>query len=63
MSEIWFDLEFGHNAEGVSLDIAEDGDIEWAMNEPAFGSFGRQSTLWAGFANGMNHGMDEATLT
>ncbi|MFL2961924.1 MAG: hypothetical protein ACJZ2K_02960 [Candidatus Poseidoniaceae archaeon] len=63
MSEIWFDLEFGHNAEGVSLDIAEDGDVEWAMNEPAFGSFGRQSTLWAGFANGMNHGMDKATLT
>ena len=63
MSELWFDLEFGHNAEGVTLDIAEDGDVEWAMNEPAFGSFGRQTTLWAGFADGMNHGMDEATLS
>ena len=28
MSELWFDLEFGHNAEGVTLDIANDGDID-----------------------------------
>ena len=63
MSELWFDLEFGHNAEGVSLDIAKDGDIEWAMNEPAFGSFGRQTKLWGGFIDGVNHGIDQSTLT
>ena len=63
MSEIWFDLEFGHSATGVSLDIADDGDIEWAMNEPAFGSFGRQTKLWAGTSNEINYGMDESVLT
>ena len=59
LSELWFDLDFGHAATSVELDIANDGDVEWAMNEPAFGSFGRQTELWAGFANGMNHAMDE----
>ena len=63
MSELWFDLEFGHNAEGVTLDIAEDGDVEWAMNEPAFGAFGRQTTLWGGFIDGANQGIDQTTLT
>jgi len=63
MSEMWFDLEFGHSATGVSLDIANDGDIEWAMNEPAFGSFGRQTTLWSSYSNGINYGTDESTLT
>ena len=63
LSELWFDLDFGHAATSVELDIANDGDVEWAMNEPAFGSFGRQTELWAGFANGMNHAMDEATVT
>ena len=63
MSEMWFDLEFGHSATGVSLDIANDGDIEWAMNEPAFGAFGRQTSFWAGSANGVNYAMDQSTLT
>jgi len=63
MSEIWFDLEFGHSATGVTLDIANDGDIEWAMDEPAFGSFGRQTKFWAGTTNGVNYGMDQAVLT
>ncbi len=63
MSEIWFDLEFGHSATGVSLDIANDGDIEWAMLEPAFGAFGRQTTFWAGSSNGVNYGMNQTTMT
>jgi hypothetical protein len=63
MSEMWFDLEFGHSATGVSLDIANDGDIEWAMNEPAFGSFGRQTSFWAGSSNGVNYAMDQSTMT
>ena len=63
LSELWFDLEFGHSAEAVELDIANDGDIEWAMNEPAFGSFGRQTVFWAGYAEGVNHAMHESTLT
>ena len=42
MSELWFDLEFGHSSTGVEIDIANDGDVEWGMNEPAFGAFGRK---------------------
>ncbi len=63
LSELWFDLEFGHSASGVSIDIANDGDIEWAMDEPAFGSFGRQTKFWAGSSMGVNYAMDEATIT
>ena len=63
LSEIWFDLEFGHSATAVTIDIANDGDIEWGMDEPAFGSFGRQTTFWAGAAGGINYGMDSSTIT
>ena len=63
MSELWFDLEFGHSTAGASLDIANDGDIEWAMDEPAFGAFGRQTKFWAGAVDGVNYALDDATLT
>ena len=63
MSELWFDLEFGHSSTGVEIDIANDGDVEWGMNEPAFGAFGRQTTFWAGAVDGVNYGMDSSTLT
>ena len=64
LSEIWFDLEFMVTAQtGVSIDIANDGDVEWAMDEPAFGAFGRQTKFWAGSSLGVNYAMDEATIT
>ena len=63
VSEVWFDLEFGHNALGASLDIADDGDLEWAMNEPAFDHFGRQTKFWAGISEGINYAMEEGTAT
>ena len=63
VSEVWYDLEFGHNALGVSIDVADDGDVEWAMNEPAFGHFGRQTKFWAGSSGGVNYAMDEASAT
>ena len=63
VSELWFDLEFGHSATGVTLDIANDGDIEWGMDEPAFGAFGRQTKFWAGAVDGVNYGIDEAMIT
>ena len=64
VSEVWFDLEFGHNALGASLDIADDGDLEWAMNEPAFDHFGRQTKFWAGISvDGINYAMEEGTAT
>ena len=62
MSELWFDLEFGHNAEAVSIDVANDGDLEWAMNHPAFGHFGRQTKFWAGASGGINYAMDSSTV-
>jgi len=62
MSELWFDLEFGHYSEGVTLDVANDGDIEWGMDEPAFGSFGRQTTFWAGTTNGINYGSSTGSI-
>jgi len=60
VSDLLFDLEFGHNAEAVSLDIANDGDLEWAMNEPAFGHFGLQTKFWAGANDGINYAMDSS---
>jgi len=63
MSELWFDIEFGHSATGVTLDVANDGDVEWGMDDPAFGAFGRQTKFWAGTVDGVNYGMDEATMT
>ncbi len=62
MSELWFDLVFGHSASSVTLDVANDGDIEWGMDDPAFGAFGRQTKFWAGTVDGVNYAMDEATL-
>ena len=62
VSELWFDLEFGHSASSVKMDIANDGDVEWAMDEPAFGAFGRQTKFLAGYAEGVNYAMDESML-
>jgi len=63
MSELWFDLEFGYSATNVEIDIANDGDVEWAVNQPAFGAFGRQTKLWAGAVDGVNYAMDQSTLS
>ena len=48
------DVKFAHHAEGVSLDVAGDGDIEWAMSDPAFGHFGRQDKFRGGLINDVN---------
>ncbi|MDP6870024.1 MAG: hypothetical protein QGI21_04555 [Candidatus Poseidoniaceae archaeon] len=63
LSELWYDLEFGHSAKGVTIDVANDGDIEWGMDEPAFGSFGRQNSFWSGYAEGVNHASDSSMIT
>ena len=62
LSELWFDLEFGHSSTNVEIDIADDGDVEWAVNQPAFGAFGRQNNFWAGAVSGVNYAMDESML-
>ena len=60
---IWFDLEFLHHAEGLTLDVAGDGDIEWGFDEPAFGTFGRQQVFWDAIANGVNLGAEDRTVS
>ena len=60
VSDLLFDLEFGYNAEAVTIDVANDGDLEWAMNEPAFGHFGLQTKFWAGANDGINYAMDSS---
>ena len=63
MSELWFDLEFGYSATDVEIDLANDGDVEWAVNQPAFGAFGRQTKICAGAVDGVNYAMDQSTLS
>ena len=60
---IWFDLEFGHHAEQVQIDVANDGDIDYGFSEPAFDMFGRQTKFILNTVDGVNYGTDDATLT
>ncbi len=59
---IWFDLTFGHHADRVQIDVAHDGDIDWGFDEPAFGYFGRQTTLWNNKADGVNYGANSKEM-
>ena len=63
ISAIWFDLEFGHNARSVTIDVAGDGDLEWGMNQEAFGAFGRQTAFSAGRADSWGTAFSESTIT
>ena len=60
---IWFDLEFGHHADHMRLDVADDGDVDYGFTEPAFDMFGRQTTFVSNTVNGVNYAADSATLT
>ncbi len=60
---IWFDLEFGHHAENVVIDVANDGDVDYGFTEPAFDMFGRQTKFVSGTVDGVNYAADDATLT
>jgi len=63
VSEIWFDLTFGHHSSGIRIDVAADGDVEWGMVEPAFGEFGLQNVFWQNKLNGTNYATDTASIT
>jgi len=63
VSEIWFDLTFGHHSKGIKIDVADDGDIEWGMVEPAFGEFGLQNKFWLNKVDGINYATDSASIT
>ena len=60
---IWFDLEFGHHANNLEIDVANDGDVDYGFTEPAFDMFGRQTTFVSGTVDGVNFAADDATLT
>ena len=60
---IWFDLHFGHHADNFQIDIANDSNIDWGFDEPAFGSFGRQTNFLLNKVNGINYGTDAANIS
>ena len=61
---MWFDLEFAHHAEQMQIDVANDGDVEYAFSEPAFDMFGRQTLFISSKdANDVHYGADSRTLT
>ena len=57
------DLKFAHYAEGIAIDFAADGDIEWGMTDPAFGHFGLQDMFRTGLANGVNSGASSRSIS
>ena len=60
---IWYDLEFGHHASHLRIDIADDGDIDYGFTEPAFDMFGRQTSFVSGTVDNINYAADHAALT
>ena len=60
---IWFDLEFGHHASHMRIDVADDGDVDYGYTEPAFDMFGRQTKFVSNTVNGINYAADSASLT
>ena len=60
---IWFDLHFGHHADNIQVDIANDSNIDWGFDEPAFGSFGRQTNFLLNNVNGINFGTGTANIS
>ena len=61
---MWFDLEFAHHAEQIEIDVAGDGDVQYAFTEPAFDMFGRQTQFISSKdANDVHYGSDSRTLS
>ncbi len=63
VSEFWFDLRFGHHAENVRVDIANDGDIDWGFDQPAFGALGRQTVFYNAKVGDVHTSVDSQTMT
>ena len=62
IADIWLDLHFGHHPSDLSIDIANDGIIDWGLLEPAQGDFGRQNYFWSGEVNGVSESSVEEKL-
>ena len=63
VSELWFDLRFGHHANDVRVDIANDGDIDWAFDQPGFGALGRQTMFYNAKIGDVHTGVDSKIMT
>jgi hypothetical protein len=63
VSEIWFDLRFGHHANNVRVDIANDGDIDWGFDQPGFGALGRQTMFYNAKVGDVHTGVDSKVMT
>ena len=62
IADVWIDLHFGHHPSNLSVDIANDGIIDWGFLEPAQGDFGKQNYFWAGEINGVSQSSVEDKL-
>jgi len=60
---LWFDLAFGHHAMNFQVDVANDSNIDWGFDEPAFGSFGRQTQFLLNKVDGINYGTNFANIS
>jgi hypothetical protein len=60
---IWIDVKFGHSLSNITLDVADDGDVEWGFAEPAFGGFGRQTQFRTQMVDGINYAADSMQLS
>ena len=60
---LWFDLHFGHHADNFQVDVANDSNVDWGFDEPAFGSFGRQTNFLLNKIDGINYGTGLANIS
>ena len=62
VTSFYAQLKFAHHSEGITLDVAGDGDIEWGIEDEAFGRFGRQDMFRSGVVNGVNEGAMQRSI-
>ena len=63
ITDVWVKLEFGHHANGISIDYGQDQVNEWEFIDPGFGSFGFQTKFYSGEFNGISQGSDSDKLS
>ncbi|MEC7255168.1 MAG: hypothetical protein VXV76_01005 [Candidatus Thermoplasmatota archaeon] len=63
ITDVWVKLEFGHHANGISIDYGQDQVNEWEFIDPGYGSFGFQTKFYSGEFNGISQGSDSDKLS
>ena len=54
---------YGHHANDVRVDLANDRDIDWGFDQPAFGALGRQTMFYNAKIGDVHTGVDSKTMT